>query len=407
MMRQWLKQPQDTPVDAQAQLATAIAPHLDQCLACLGCQTACPSGVPYEALLLETREAIAPFREQTVFGKIGRWIRRALFRYLLPNKFLLRLMAMSLHLAQLLGVLALSKTIVRGLQRISPGLPGLSRLAPWILLATEPQPFQDYPRALTTPAPQSGKQVGVFVGCVMDVLQNPVHHATVRVLKALLEPNGHSVSIPPQTCCGALAYHNSDSDIAKPLAQENARHWAELDTLVVNSGGCGSTLQAYHHLLEGTPEATTRLPRVVDVMVLVHEVMQQRAAEGNPVELRLPEPLTVTYHAACHLYHAQGITAEPLAVLSQIENLTLVPLTDASLCCGSAGVYNLVQPELANEILDLKLAAIAQTGAQGVVTGNPGCHMQLEMGLQGANAPQWVKHPIELVAMALPGRCQS
>jgi glycolate oxidase iron-sulfur subunit len=233
-------------------------------------------------------------------------------------------------------------------------------------------------------------RVVLFTGCIMNALYHRTHRATIEVLVA----NGFEVVIPQQTCCGALAHHSGETDIAAELAIQN------IDTIlatqpnwiVVNAAGCGSTLKEYHHLLTQHPEAIAFSEKVIDIMAL----LAQLSLEGE----RAPVPYNVTYHAACHLHHAQKVQQEPYQVLTQIPNLKLIPLTEADMCCGSAGVYNLAHPGLSWDILQEKMHHLARTDADVVLTGNPGCMLQLESGIRQAGLTMKVMHPIELLALS-------
>jgi glycolate oxidase iron-sulfur subunit len=195
-----------------------------------------------------------------------------------------------------------------------------------------------------------------------------------------------------------LAYHAGETDIARPLAEQNLKaflhpHTDKLpDWIILNSAGCGASLKSLPHWLN-TPEAQDLSNRVIDVMALLAQTPLATMRANRPAQ-------TVTYHAACHLHHAQGIHTEPMSVLRQIPNLTLIPLKDANLCCGSAGVYNLEHPDLANDILAEKIRHLNATGAECVVSGNPGCLLQLQMGLRESGSRMSARHPIELLADA-------
>jgi len=354
-----------------------IAPHIDQCLGCLACQTVCPSGVQYGGLLTATRETITP---QTTPWFV-RFIKRFSFQHLLPYRQ--RLVA----LASFLGVYERS-----GLQ-ILVRRSGLLGLLP--LLAHQesllPKTVPHY-RALKPDAvfgPDNGVPVVLFVGCVMDTFYNAVHWDTIRVLAA----QGYRVSIGQQTCCGALAHHAGERDIVENLAGQNvaAILASEPAYIVVNSAGCGATLQEYSHILT-TDEANTFSSKVIDIMALLAKAPLNLDAKTDTT------PITVTYHAACHLHHAQGVHTEPMAVLDQLPNVRLVPLTEASMCCGSAGIYNLQHPTLSEPILDNKINHVLATNADVLVTGNPGCLLQIEKGLKAAGSSMRLMHPVSFIA---------
>lgn len=356
--------------------------HLDQCLACHACETACPSGVQYGSLLMAAREDLAKKNHSP-----GRWLKRWAFQWVLPNHGLLNTLGRLLRFYQKSGL----QQLVRPL------------LKPFGKLATQEALLPEIPKNRPlTPGLSFGnpmdERVALLVGCVMDTFYNPVHWATIDALVA----NGYYVTIPEQTCCGALAHHAGETDITRALARQNVRQMLKNDPawIVVNSSGCGSTLKEYDHLLaeEGHMSAKAQVfaGKVVDIMELL--ARKPLATPAHPVEK------TVTYHAACHLYHVQQVKEQPLDVLRQIPGLQLVPLKDASTCCGSAGIYNIEHPELSREILAEKITHLKATcegaGAESVVTGNPGCLLQIEKGLEEAGLPLGVQHPVELVAEA-------
>lgn len=361
----------------------AVAPHLDQCLACHGCETVCPSGVRYGQVLMATREDLAARRPAW-----RRALKRFAFRRILPNRRLLQAGGWLLRLYQNTPLQGLVRR--SGLFRLFPGLGYRESLLPRL-----PKRRALHP-GLSFGNPQD-EHVALLLGCVMDVFYNPVHWATLEALVA----NGYYVSIPRQTCCGALAHHAGEADITRQLARRNIRRLMRDNPrwIVVNSAGCGSTMQAYGQLLADDPvygpKAMQFSSRVIDVMALL--------SRRPLAPFRREVPRHVTYHAACHLYHVQKVTTEPVGLLSQVPGLTLVPLTDFEACCGSAGIYNVEHPELSMEVLARKMThvqAAAGQGAATLVTGNPGCLLQLEKGVAQAGLDMRVCHPVEILAEA-------
>jgi glycolate oxidase iron-sulfur subunit len=350
--------------------------HLDPCLGCLNCQTVCPSGVQYGDLLFQAREELAQER-----AFLPRAFKRFIFRHVLPNHSLLNLLGGGLRLYQRNGLQPLARNSVLKV------LPALGRKEALLPSVPKRKPLYEG-MAFGNP---SDERVVLFVGCVMDTFYNPVHWATIDVLIA----NRYFVTIAEQTCCGALAHHSGESDIARHLARENVKKIMKTDPvwIVLNSAGCGATLKEYGHLLAEDPllgdRAQAFADRVVDIMELLAK--KPLAPMPNPV------PKTVTYHAACHLHHAQGVQKEPGDVLAQIPGIKLAPLRDYDACCGSAGIYNIEQPELSAE---RKTANLLETKADCVVTGNPGCMLQIESGLRQAESALRVLHPVELLAQA-------
>jgi glycolate oxidase iron-sulfur subunit len=232
----------------------------------------------------------------------------------------------------------------------------------------------------------------VLTGCVMEGLFAPANRATERALSR----NGYRlVETPSQVCCGALHAHAGDDATARRLARENVAAFeaSGSDFIAVNSAGCGAMLKEYGHLLEDDPEWSERAARVSS---RVRDISELLAAAGPAPSKR--KPVKVTYDAPCHLLHGQRVSAQPIAVLGAVEGLTLVPLAASDQCCGSAGIFNLIEPDVADAVLAPKIAAIVATGADVAATGNPGCLMQIGAGLLRAGSPIRARHPVELLA---------
>jgi len=356
----------------------ALSHHLDRCLGCRACEGVCPSGVAYGSAIEAARVAVAAARPEAPPVTFGLW---ALAR---PGRQ--RLAWWAARLARASGVPA---ALARG---AGAGAPMLVQMLA-MLAATAP-PARTRGRAnARTSAPDA--TAALFRGCVMDGLFGHVHDATIRTLAV----NGVAVAeVPRQVCCGALAAHAGRADLARELARENVRAFdaaAPGQTIVTNSAGCGAMLKAYGAWLADDPlaeRARAFAARVRDVS----EVLVER----GPVPAAQPLPLRVAYDAPCHLHHAQHVTTEPLRVLAAIPGLDLVPLEGADRCCGSAGLYSLVEPDLSAAVLAPKLQAIAASGAAVVATGNPGCLMQIGAGALLAGLRVEVRHPVELLDLA-------
>ncbi len=363
-------------VEGQLAEPKQLMDHLDLCLGCLGCQTACPSGVNYEALLMQSRQKLVQYQ-----NPVKRWIRRLLLKQVLPRPFILNGFAKVLRLYQISGL----QRLVRNLQlpKLLGPLGKQERFMPQI---PEGKPIS---LGQVFGVNQRGR-VALFTGCIMNAVYHRVHQATIAVLVA----NGYEVVIPEQTCCGALAHHSGERDIVESLAKQNLDKLlaANPDWIVVNAAGCGSTLKEYDHILEALPEGRVFSEKVIDVMALLAK--RPLAEPLDPVSDR------VTYHAACHLHHAQRVQQEPYEVLKQIPGLTLIPLTEAEMCCGSAGVYNLAHPDLSLAILQEKMGHVEKTQADIVLAANPGCMLQLETGIAQSSIAMDVMHPIEILAKA-------
>jgi glycolate oxidase iron-sulfur subunit len=382
-------------LDGVLPLDADVERHLDLCLNCRACETACPSGVQYGRILEPFRLAMAersPGRQVRTLSRWQRWLLFHVFPYRGRNRWVLA----PARLLQWTGVDALLERL--GLLRL---LPRSLRTMREMLPPLEPH-YGQLPEVLEAEGRRRAR-VALFLGCVADALYPQTNYATARVLQA----NGCEVWIPPaQTCCGALHYHAAEEKAAQDLAAANcqvfgateAERFAQLDAIITNAAGCGAQLKDYGHLMQNTPyaEAAARLQsKVRDV----HEFLAELGLQPP----RYPLPLRATYHDACHLRHAQQIARAPRAVLEQIPQLELVPLPESELCCGAAGSYNLTQPEMAARLGDRKAERIRSTGAQAVLTGNVGCLMQITRHLRSSGTPLWVAHPMDALWAAYSG----
>ncbi len=366
-----------------------LAQHLDSCLGCLGCQSACPSGVQYEEIITAARIGLAKKKKNSL-----RTVLRFVFSRVLPNYDLLLWLGKLLHLwQQAMGRDAVQKFV----STLSPQIrnhvnigPLLEKLCDFELFTPMVPEHQKLPQASGN---FNNETANLFKGCVMDVFYNHVNRAAINLMCKTNE-NKTQVLVPQQTCCGALAMHAGEEDIAKELAWRNICFFESTnDPVVVTSAGCGAMLKSYPHLFtESTQKerAESFASRVMDIsQYLSGKDLGQKANDKS---------LTFTYHAACHLVHAQKVTGEPLALLSEISYQgELVPLPEAEHCCGSAGIYNLINTSLSLAVLDRKLDHIERTGAQTVVTGNPGCMLQLEAGIKKRGLGIRVCHLAEIL----------
>ncbi|HEX5203677.1 MAG TPA: heterodisulfide reductase-related iron-sulfur binding cluster [Actinoplanes sp.] len=346
-------------------LSDSMVEHFDRCLGCMSCVTACPSGVRYDRLIEDTRAQIE--RRHTRTPK-DRALRAAIFA-LFPYPKRLRLLRGPLRAYQISGLQSLvARTGL--LARLAPTLATLDSLAP--RLRSVPRP----PRRI----PARGRRravVGMLTGCVQSAFFPDVNSATVRVLAA----EGCEVLIPPaQGCCGALSVHNGRKEEAKRFARRLIALFEKtgMDYFVVNAAGCGSSLKEYDELLADDPAYASRAKAFAAKVRDLAELL----AELGPVATRHPLDVTVAYHDACHLGHAQGIRAQPRALLRGIPGLTLKEIADPEICCGSAGVWNVLNPEPAAQLGDRKAADVLATGASVLVTANPGCLMQVAAGIR-------------------------
>jgi glycolate oxidase iron-sulfur subunit len=347
----------------------SVQQHIDQCLGCRACEPVCPSGVPYGQLLEATRATLresrpTPFIAQIILFVFARsWLLR-------PSMFLSRLLAST------------------PIPTLFSGVKGRLGFAMAMLASTG----RSIERGRYNPVSRGERgNVATLRGCVMDGLFNATNQATERVLKV----NGYAiVPAPGQQCCGALHAHAGDLETARKLARRNIAAFEKSGAafIAVNAAGCGAIMKEYGHLLEHDAEWHER---AMSVSSRVRDVSELLAAAGPRPGGVLP--IRVTYDAPCHLQHAQRVTEAPLTVLAAIPGLELVPLHDSDQCCGSAGIYNLIEPETSDAVLEPKLANIRATRAPWVATGNPGCLMQIGAGLIRADISARSIHPIDLL----------
>ena len=362
----------DGQIDLDRSDATVL--HLDRCLACRACEAVCPSGVPYGRLIEETRAVVVRSRGVTPLGRVLLWS--------VSRPWVLRAIAAILSVSERTGLRRLARRF------LSPRLRRLDALAPPVGRAAYRPVAVDSPRS----------SVGLLLGCVMRASYGDVHTATARVLAQL---GVEVVDTPDQTCCGALHAHAGDKEEAIRLAKRNIVAFERAEVILVNAAGCGAHLKSYAHLLEDRPNWAERAQALASRVRDVSEFLETIAGDETFGTLAM----RVTYQDPCHLAHAQGIRAEPRALLSRIRGLELVEMANADVCCGSAGYYNLAQPDYADRLLEPKIDAILATRPDAVVTGNPGCMLQLAAGLRShgrADIP--VLHLVEVLDRALSAR---
>jgi glycolate oxidase iron-sulfur subunit len=346
-----------------------VRQHIDQCLGCRACEPVCPSGVPYGQLLEATRATLneyqsMPFIARMILFVFGReWLLR-------PAMFFSRLLAAT------------------PIPTLMSGLKGRLGFAMAMLASTG----RSIERSSYNPATRGERgSVAILRGCVMDGLFRSTNRATERVLKV----NGYAtVPVSGQRCCGALHAHAGDLEGARTLARKNIaafeRSGAKL--IVANAAGCGAIMKEYGHLLHDDPQWHERAVAVASRVRDVSELLAEAGPRpGGPL------PLRVTYDAPCHLQHAQRVTQAPLSVLAAIPGLELIPLHDTDQCCGSAGIYNLIEPDTSDAVLKPKLDNIRATRAPWIATGNPGCLMQIGAGLIRAEINARSIHPVDLL----------
>ena len=372
-------------VDGRLGMSPEVRRHLDLCLDCRACETACPSGVQYGKL-------IEPFKiemlQDAPAGAGLSLLQRVVLHHLFPYAGRVRASLLPVRLLQRLGVMKLVES--SGLLKLLPStLQNMEAMLPTL------RPGSNLPEVLPAIGPKRAR-VGLFLGCVADVMTPQTTAATARVLQR----NGCEVVIPRgQGCCGAIHYHSGAEAPALKLALENMKAFDidDLDAVVVNAAGCGAMFKGYEHILP--PEHHERAARFV---AKVKDVSEFLVALG-PIAPKHPVPLKVTYHDACHLCHAQQIRAQPRQLLSLIPGLELVPLAEGELCCGAAGTYNLTEPEMSQRLGRRKLANIEATGAQVVASGNVGCTLQIARQIRERGLNIEVVHPVDLLDQAYRG----
>lgn len=347
-------------------------PYVDRCLGCLACVTACPSGVKYGDLISSFRAYAEEKRDRSVSEQATRRLIHETLPY--PTRFRLAVGAGKLG---------------RPFQRFLPGdLGAMLDLLPTDLPTAEPLP------ALIPAQGTRRARVALLTGCVQQVLAPAINWATVRVLAL----NGVEVVIPQgQGCCGALSMHTGEADQARSLARRNLRAFpADVDAVITNAAGCGSGMHEYPLLFAGRPEAD-EAARFAKKAMDISTFLDQLGLIAPPP---LPQPMTIAYHDACHLAHAQGVRSAPRALLRSIPNLTLAEIRDGEICCGSAGTYNLEQPAIAAELGRRKAANIVETGADAIALGNIGCLTQIRTYLERSGHVTPIFHTVQLLDMA-------
>lgn len=372
--------------EGTAQMNEQWVGHFDACLGCVACMTACPSGVDYGKLIEATRAQI----ERKYVRSLGEKLHRRLLFATFTRPERLNLMRWPLRVYQRSGLQGLLRSA--GFFKLFPRFVGtMDALLPR-LSAKEAVPE-------TTPAQgETRKRVGLLLGCVQREFFSQINAATVRVLAA----EGYEVFAPAdQPCCGALLVHAGEEARAQELARGTIEAFenANVEYIISNAAGCGSNLKEYGHLLRDDPAFAERAKRFSAKCRDVSEVL----AEFPPRSERKPLAARVAFHDSCHLQHAQGVRMQPRLLLGQIPGLELAEISEPAICCGSAGIYNLIQPDAANALGDRKAGLIAPLQASVVVTGNPGCILQLQSALERSNHRVPVLHTVQLLDASIRG----
>ncbi len=374
--------------DGKVAMSPAVAAHFDRCLGCMACLTACPSGVRYDHVIDRARALVEERHPRPLADRA--W--RALVFGLFTRPWLLRLAAVALWVFQATGLQALARIL--GLQRLSRRLAAMDALAPPLKTS---EVFQGLPR-VTGAKGVKRLRAGLLGGCVQRVFFPNVNGATIRVLAA----EGIEVVVPAgQGCCGALSVHAGRADEARRLARAlvEAFEREAVDVVVVNAAGCGSHLKDLAHVFEGDPAF---LPRARAFAEKVRDVSELLASLPQRAP-RAPLRARIAYHSPCHLGHAQRINEAPRALLRAIPGVELVEVPDGEQCCGSAGVYNLLEPASADEVGRRKAEAVLSTKAAILASANPGCSLQIRRMVEEKGGAVEAAHPIEILDRAIRG----
>jgi glycolate oxidase iron-sulfur subunit len=379
-------------VDGRLDVTDRVKRHLDLCLDCRSCETACPSGVQYGRIIEPFREEVRQLETRAGNDPSCNWFSRFILLGLFPFA---RRLHWAMFPARIMQVLRLDAFFERvGLTKLLP--PELQRMQSLLpRLAPTPRRFPDV-------LPAIGKRrarVALFTGCVADAVFRETHWATARVLQA----NGCDVIIPQsQVCCGAIHYHNGAAKHAMRFAEQNARSFdiPDVDAVVVNVAGCGAMLKEYPligpEVCPGHSDLHERLAVFADKVRDVSEFLFElglRPPTG-------PIPIRAAYDDACHLVHVQNVSHQPRALLASVPGLELVPIQESEICCGAAGSYNMTEREMSDRLGQRKLANIVKTKSQAVITGNAGCLLQIQSLVKSSDHRLWVAHPIDVLDLS-------
>jgi glycolate oxidase iron-sulfur subunit len=378
--------------EGEVPLTPTAVEHFDTCLGCLACVTTCPSGVQYDKLIADTRPQIERNHSRGLGDRLFRQLLFSIFPY--PDR--LRVLLYPLAIYQKLGIPKLMQS-TGILKRVAPRLAAMESLLPPVTAKA----FQDTLPTVISAQGEKRYRVGMILGCVQRLFFSEVNEATARVLSA----NGCEVVIPKtQGCCAALPYHQGQEEQGQTLARQmiDAFEGENLDAIIINAAGCGHTLKEYDRILQDDPAYRDKAKEFVHKVKDVQEFLSaiKLTATLHPLQ---DEPLAIVYQDACHLLHGQKISLQPRQLLRQIPGVTLREPIDAALCCGSAGVYNMLQPEVAEELGQQKVTNLLNTGAMLIASSNPGCSLQIMKHLELQGKSVSVMHPIKLLDASIRG----
>lgn len=390
--------------DRQIELTPSVKHHLDLCLDCRACETACPSGVVYHELIEDARLRFAQQGQPVVKSRLMKWM----FFHVLTRPERLKWAMLPARLMQKVGLygllrkLGVFRLLPESFRKMEQMLPDDGPLwpvtLPEILRAKQQYPVDAEPGRPVDQPPL--KRVAFFAGCVGSVIFDKVNHQAVELLAAA----GCDVISPPrQVCCGAIHHHNGDAHSAEDMARHNINTFLpeggdHVDVIATNIAGCGAMLREYDVLLRDDPHYADRARQFAAKVRDISEVLVDL-----PLPITHPVQARVTYHDACHLAHAQRVTIPPRRLLAQIPGIELIPLPESDMCCGAAGTYNLTQPAMATRLANRKLRNIDTTGATLCVTANVGCAMHIQSQAAASGKPLKILHPVELLHQAVFG----
>ncbi|MDB6057990.1 MAG: hypothetical protein JWO95_1834 [Verrucomicrobiales bacterium] len=362
--------------DGRLPLDETTVKHIDLCLGCRACEAVCPSGVQYGHLLEHTRDHLERTYKRSTFQTV---LRRFVIEKIFPHR---ERMELAIAPARMAKALKLDKILPKFAKEALSLIPTCDK----------GEPLAPFSGATGT---RKGR-VGFIRGCVMDVMFSKTNQNTVKLLNAA----GYDVVVPEQQgCCGALFAHSGNLAKARESARANIEAFAgqNLDAIIINAAGCGSTLKEYGELLHGD---TAWEQRGKDFSAKVKDITEFLCNNPSPLNLQLSNSQRVTYHDACHLAHPQHITKQPRDLIKAVAGKNFVELPESDVCCGSAGTYNLTEPEMAERLQNRKIQNIIKTGAEVVVTTNPGCLLQIRAGLEKAGSEIKAMHIADYLASA-------
>jgi glycolate dehydrogenase iron-sulfur subunit len=374
--------------EGRVEIGDSFAKHMSLCLVCRACETACPSGVEFGRLMEAARGQVVRKYNYSFSDRLLRKFILGTF----TDSSRLRILLAPMRLYQKLGVQQMLRS--SGLLKLLGRWGAMEGMLPAL---PDPGLVTHFPEVTPAAGPRRGR-IALLLGCAQHAFFPDVNLATARVLAA----NGFEVVAPRgQGCCGSLLVHEGEREKGKALARKaiDVFEAAGADLVAINAAGCGSVMKDYGDLLKDDSRYAGRATALSQRVRDVSQILAEAGLTGtlHPVKLR------VAYHDACHLAHGQRVRAEPRALLAAIPGLELIPLREADFCCGSAGVYNLLHPELSREFLERKLDRLAETGAQVVAAGNPGCLLQLAMGLRQRGLPMRAVHTVEILDWSYRG----